>query len=370
MRGQYQLVIEVQESLLWFFGVQLRGYVFNEFVSLETGFRTENESNWLITAGMRYFVGTRGMAFAAYGGDSFLQAGYTQYDILDRGIVGTVAWTRHECCPVRVFSLGLDPTFSSWSLRDAEQIELVVGAPLRGNQSLEFSLLHLQAEHGLRQRAAGSLFQRRWDIRDLTYERAELDWVHNTTDDNLLPRQGQELRGGLFLNRLRGELTPLSSFLDPTDLALPPPVSVDARQFGVALSASRYWPLTQRQTLSLGGRASLGRSEVGDLPRDQNLLAPQPPPGLGLGNTDLTSYELNLRLGHAVSLWSQATQRRRHGELRFETAVEWAHEGTSPDLDLPDNPLQRLDISAGLVLRNRWGLFRLSFSYVQLEGRE
>ena len=354
-RGRYELVITVRESQRWFFGLNLRGYHFNRPLALDGSYSATSRVRIVPTVGLRTFVGSHGVLYGAYGGDAFLQAGYTQYNLFDRGMVASISLSRSLCCAVRTFSLGLDPSFSSWSLDGSRQLDLGFGLPLSSTESLQLSYQRTEADEGLRQEVLGGSFLGGLDLRRPRHQRLELSWQYNTTDDNLLPHSGTELSAGLFAASLSSAQSKFS-FLT---LSPEPRPSLDADQLGITASAVRYWPLTPRQSVSLGARASFGRSRVRGLDLD----------GAELPAAHLTSFEANVRAGYALSLWSAKKQRRTGGDLRFETAVELAYEGISPDPGLDaGTPLRRLDLSTGLVLRNRWGLYRFTFTYVDLEA--
>ena len=58
--------------------------------------------------------------------------------------------------------------------------------------------------------------------------------------------------------------------------------------------------------------------------------------------------------------WS-AEKARERGDLRLEAGVEFGYDHSTPDLGINNNPLYRKGASAGVVFRNRWGLFRFTF---------
>ena len=66
-----------------------------------------------------------------------------------------------------------------------------------------------------------------------------------------------------------------------------------------------------------------------------------------------------------MRLW-QARGDKGFGDLYLESTAELGVEATSPDIQTgrAPNPLERLEVSAGLIFRNAWGRLRLLFSYL------
>ena len=70
---------------------------------------------------------------------------------------------------------------------------------------------------------------------------------------------------------------------------------------------------------------------------------------------------------HAVRLW-QARGDQGFGDLYLESTAEFGLESTSPDLQpgRAPNPLERFEVSTGLVFRNVWGRLRITASYLDV----
>ena len=357
-RGKYALVITLVETRRFFYGFDTNLLRLAEPLDLDSGVFSEEEELIALTAGVRLFVGPRGVAFLSLGGRFGVQAGYTQYDLFGRGSFLNVGLGWNICCSQRIFPLGLDPTFSSWYLDDSREVSITAGLPLEGSRSLQFSATVLDSNDrfGRRRTVRGPFFFRdSTDFSDLEVLRLEGRWLLDDRDDALFPTRGDLFSLGLSYTALRAPVEFVHLTFDPFGEERIPVGEYDAGLLELRGDATRYWPLSPRQTLSAGVGVGFGVSRVENVPVDADTVI----------NDDLTSVSANLRVGYSVSLWSPETARRR-GDFRFELSGEYAYEQVSPDLDLPDNPLERIDLGAALSLRSRWGLFRLRFSFVDV----
>ncbi|MFL6233840.1 MAG: hypothetical protein ACJ76N_11955, partial [Thermoanaerobaculia bacterium] len=107
---------------------------------------------------------------------------------------------------------------------------------------------------------------------------------------------------------------------------------------------------TPRQTVSVQGRISAGRSRVETLDIKDGVL-----------NGHADTWGGSVEVDHAVTL----RRSRKAGDLndlRLESGVEVGTETVSPRVT--PSPLRRLAVHTGLVFRNAWGRARVSLSYV------
>ena len=185
-RGQYVLVIEVEETERWFFGLDLAGRQFSD-APLSDG---EQEDENSIQVGLRQFFGSHGVAYAAVGsmGDTswgdpvHLELGYTHYNLFGRGGALTLAARSDTSRHVTRFSLQAGvPVYGShafrlWSWRtredDTYRVSVTVGSP--------------------------EMVRR--DVRDWA---VGLGWIYDTRDDPVFPERGLRIEGGFELRNHR-----------------------------------------------------------------------------------------------------------------------------------------------------------------------
>ncbi|HEV7516547.1 MAG TPA: hypothetical protein VGR07_09635 [Thermoanaerobaculia bacterium] len=208
-RGRYLLVVTVDETRLLFAAVPVELDTHGETIStaeLRAPRHFDFGDSTLL--GVRQFVGSEGLVFAALGStNNLFQVGYTRYDLFGPGSFASAT-----------LAFGIPGSSAIPSLS--------VGLPLTANQSL---------------RATVSRFERR---STLVSERrvAELDWLYNTTDDLFFPTRGKTAEADLFYR------LPVVAAGEP-----------DARQWTLALSGRSHRPLTARQSWSVGYEAAVDR---------------------------------------------------------------------------------------------------------------
>lgn len=368
-RGSYELVIQVVPAKWFFFDHSIRATHFDEPLNLEGNFGgQETTYSFPGLIGARLFVGRSGVLFGALDSEEGFQAGYSQYDLFGRGIVASLGYSHipeNVCCVTEVLPYALDPAFVSWGWDGYDRTSLNLGIPLRKNQSLQIGWTRKSGGSGLRTEVLDrfELSPLVVDIsgsgRDMTYDRAEVKWVLDTSDDPLVPTRGFTLSAGLEaatfetdgLLRVRYVL---GGPFEPEFEDLPP---YEARSVAAVVSAARHWSLTPRQTVSGTGRLSLGRSSIHDLPTTIDGA---------IGEADLDVYGVSAGLQHAISL-RRTRGEKGFGDLRWETGLEVGVEGSSPRLGLDTpNPLERLSVSTGLVYRNPWGRLRFQLTYLDI----
>lgn len=363
--GAYELVIAAVEARPLFFGVNLERAVFGSPLRLDENLGavplgdTESADDLALAAGVRWFVGSQGVVFAGIDSDGG-RVGYLHYNLLGRHIFGGVQLTANtDCCVGRVFALGIDPALGRWILRDARQADLEVAFPLSPVRSVRLGLGLIDARVADRieilDRQAGRFF----DTEDVRSWRLTAQWIHDSTDDPVLPRRGARLSAGLVIETL-GSLQTVTTFeplpLHPDSFTsaterLP---DFESRQAALEMSGARHLPLTLRQVVSLGAGFSVGRSRV------ENLLTRS---GL-LGREDLTTYGASTAVRWSIDLRNPHRLRPSGGDLRLEAELGYGWEGTAPSLDLVGNPLEKLDLQVAVVLRNTWGVFRFGLTYL------
>jgi hypothetical protein len=364
-RGTYVVVFAVEETRRFFFGTDLDVSVFSNplrvgDVTTTSPLTGEDSNNRIgLTAGARFFVGNYGVAFAALQ-DSGIEVGYTHNNLFDRGITVGVTLADRDLVE-RTFSLGLDPSLSQWDLDDSREIQLEGAIPLSGRRAVRLSAAYLQSpEANLSPLLGFSSFLRDEEVQlidalEVRYWRLGAAWALDSRNDPILPTEGTSASLGLTAELLKSDSTRVRTFRlfggARREELLP---GYESRTLALVANGAHHWPLTRRQTLSLGLRAALGRSEVDLLPTTE---AP-------LEGGSFTSYQ-----GLVDVQWSLDLRRpgsRKKSDLRWENGVRYGFESTSPRPSGEGNPLETLELETALVRRNAWGLFRFSLSYLEV----
>ena len=360
-RGTYELLVTVQETTRFFFGREETYLAIDDdSASYALGYTPEQtfKPERKALAGLRLFVGARGVVFGTVGESSGFQAGYTRYGLFGTRAVATVGASRSYCCPREVFPLGLDPDVTTMTTRESTRYTAAVAMPLAGNHSVRTRLAWSEGEPSARRsflRDPG--FDRHFGF-DSNFSRLQLDlkWVYDNTDDPLFPSDGVTLSGGLELSDLELTDQVLEHFGPPPPEGRPAgdlPDS-DAHLLALAVSGQKTWPLTPKQAASASLRMAVGRSNL------QEVLI-----GDERVDEDVTALEVTAGLRHSLSLWG-FERARRFGELRLETTANYGYEALSPRIGA--GSVGRFQLGTSLAFRNRWGLFRLGLSYLDFIG--
>lgn len=359
-RGKLQLVITVKEVARFFFGGDSNTTAFSRDLALNSSFAKNSITDLDLVAGMRFFMGSYGVFFAAVSSSDSVQLGLTRYQLFGRRVFVSLGLLSQNCCPTTVRPLGLDPTFSSWTSDiDSTRGNVTLGVPLRGNHSLRFDASRFESVEGSRnlvldQQSAGTL-----DFhRDLIDQRVEVAWIYDTSDDPNFPTRGHFMSLAYELREVRADFPTagVGPFGSPGDLMNNPIlddlVTMRTQLHRLVAVGTRHWPITNRQTLSTTLRLSLGRSDVENVPLEGQRV---------LSSDDLVVYEANLAIRHSMRVW-QAKQDLSYQEVRWENSLEVGHEETTPNLGLLNNPLDRWSFQTSMVFRSTWGVFRLGFT--------
>ncbi len=381
-RGRYRLVITIEEIRRFFFGEDSTYTRFTNSVSFDSLLGQDTTFTPGGLAGIRFFVGKYGMLFGSVSSHGGLQAGFTQYNLFNRRAFLSVGLTTQTCCPIQVFPLGIDPTFSSWRNEGAlRQGQITLGLPLQRRFQLRLQATTTHSERGERRDVLDtdqSFFRRAsLDYEDQNQLRLELSLLYDSTDDPIFPSQGLSWNVALDYQQVDARLSVLPGGFFEVPIDLPPGVDADLPQFEseqlrIAFTLSQHWRWSRRQTVSLSARVAAGVGEINHLPiverRTSDDLFDC------LINTDGPCSDRILRLvehenldliegyftaRHSLSLWGAAKTRER-GDFRLEHTLEFGYDRVSPDLNLAENPLYRKSFTSSLVFRNSWGLFRLS----------
>jgi hypothetical protein len=359
-RGTYELLISVQQARWFFFDRDTQLTFFDEPLALESFLSETWSIRALGLAGARAYVGRSGVVFAALSGLS-LQGGYTQYDLFGRGIVASIGYSASIDEALDPLPYGIDPNLAVWEWEHTERASLNLAFPLSRNDSIQVGWSERWGEPSSRHQVFGGglgvdeVFESIHDG-ELRLRRGEARWVRDTGDDPLLPTRGFALSAGLEYTHV--ETRDLAALLihrdaPPEEIAVPP---FAGRQVAASFSAVRHWSLTPRQSVSAGGRLSIGRSDIENLPVDDDTI---------LAEADLDVFGGSLQARHLLRLWTLRGE-DGFGDFYLESGVTAGRELTSPDPGTEHNPLDRLELSTALVFRNQWGRLRLKVAYLDL----
>lgn len=359
-RGAYELVIEVRPAGWFFYDWQVKGFRLAEPLAVNPEDFSMDDDNFTVSSGglvgVRRFVGSYGVAFAVLDSEEGGQVGYSHYNLADRGGLISFAVSANACCITEVLPFGLDPSFAVWHFDDSRKLSLTLTAPVSARQSLQLALSERKGDAGQRiEVLTGDPSDRDFVARgDLSYERAELKWVYDTSDDPVVPTQGLTLAVGLEGSRFATDDLALLRF-DPEAPGFPedrPAADVSARQVVGAVSAVRHFSLRPRHTVTGNLRLAAGRSEV------ENLA----------GDPRRGTIDLDYAAASAGARYSFTLRRTRSADslydLRLEGGAEVGMERTTPDLG--PSPLQRLAAWVAVIFRNQWGRIRVSLSYLDV----
>ena len=283
-RGRYVLVIRIEMASSIFANLAT-GAVW------ESGESGDGNFDWFGSVGARHFVGSRGYAFGSIDRFRNLQLGYTQFHLFGPGSYLTAA-----------LGTNLEDEY------DGQTLSLSLGKPLTANQALRAGVGYGDSD----------LYDQR---------SASLEWLYDTTDDPLLPTQGDSLSLSAGYGTSEFRFRPLDGSV----------LRSENRDGSVRAAARRYWPLAARHSIfgevtagynsfrSSGGETvfegsyqtgstafgyawDLIRSEVGEPRNDLRLLT--------RANLSVTSDALALGFyGRALVFDSGLTYRRPQGSI-------------------------------------------------------
>lgn len=327
-RGAYELVITVEPTRPVFFLAETGGTILPADLRDRLGDSFVYSSG--ASAGVRHFLGARGLVFASVdkreSSAPAYQAGYTRYNLVGLGSYGSVGfrWSQDD---------------EGFSVENATA-NAELGLPLAANHSLRSSFFWARSvgESELTLSEGFGTFEitsrsEAWG--------AGLDWIYDTTDDPVFPTQGEKLIGSVngSQGESRGEIRPfIPDFLnDSSDTSL-----------GLSLFGRRHFRLTARQSAAAGAYLSLDERE---LEREREAI-----------HDRSRFFGAGVEGRHSLSLWG-FEKTERIGDLRLESAVfvNYSRASISYLDDVPSETAATLATS--LVFRNAWGILRASLSY-------
>ncbi len=340
-RGLFELVISITETHRFFFGIDLiaasedyewlvdrTGIDLPEFDRPCLGLDCDEDHSVVASAGIRQAIGSTGVLWGATqarfegSGLGALELGYTQYDLWGSGAFATATVAR--------------------SNQNRWWYTLETGIPIRANHSLRLLLDGYSTD--LRD-SASSMKETRFDL--------NLEWRIDSRDDPLFPSAGRLLSTALRREYRKYEYQQYSSAGLRDQLNRGSDI--------LALESTGLWfgSLGRRSVLSWGGGLYLGQ---GDIHFSY------------WGSEDEDSVDLIAtaqgQIGYLRSLWSAGSSGSSEPrDLRWENNLVarygWARLNISGDYRID---MRQLTFSTSLVMRNRWGVFRLALLYRDTDG--
>lgn len=332
-RGRHVLVIAINETKPFFYRLDLRPILTDDtYTGLDQASDNISASDTEAFLGYRMFVGRRG---AVHVGLQFQEdnreytedygawaVGYTQYDLFGTRAFATVnlKWM-HEGGTITP--------------------QIVVGVPLSTNQTLTVAYDDVRIDGD--ERVVNGIV-----LNDDEAQRVgSITWSYNTTNQPYLPTRGTRLSVSPIVAWRDDAFFNYSAYSDGTFVVTP--VYVHRRSYGVDGSAARYWEITDRSSVSVGGEAGWAKTTDEGQPLT--------------GSFDST-YGI-LHGGYSWSLWDRDA--RRDGDNRFElnarvssrTREELQRRGL---VSLRDET-NTLMVSGSWVRRSSWGTIRLGLGW-------
>jgi len=327
-RGRHVLVITVNETRSFFYRFQFVPVLANPGVAFDTTSNLGNDDS-AVALGYRWFLGKRGaLHVGLIGRDSTeFTRGYTAF---------AIGYTAYDLFGTRAFAT---LNVKKSPEQDGITPQVVVGIPLSLNQTLTAEYDQSQVDYD---------FEDDFQFADRESQRvARMTWSYNTTNHPVVPTEGTLVSAGPVV-AWRDEMASLwIVYADGTfEKRLMP---VHTTTYGVQGSALRYWEISDRNSVSLGGEAGLGRSEE---------RSP------GSKDTADAFYGV-VQAGFSRSLWTPE-RRAQGGDSRLELTLRGrARENDQYHEDRiyyrPDNDV--VQTSFTWVRHSSWGTVRLGVGY-------
>ncbi len=329
-RGRHVLVLTIRETKPFFYLLDARHFFSDadEHVEIDYSDRRYEGADGLALFGFRWFVGRRGALHVGFLGTeddaqvrrdyASLAVGYTQYDLFGTRAFATLNLKR----PLGGYGEGqLSP-------------QVVVGIPLSANQTLTLEADETRFERRTQRRGE--------NIEADSKERFfEARWSYNTTNDPFLPTHGTLLH-----------VTPFVGWFDGVSFAFTPEqvtaIPYRERSHGLQAGASRYWEITDRDSIFGDVDGWWAREEI----RISDVQAKDKRESRGGG----------IGAGISHSFWDGG--RRASGDSRIELTARYANR-LIPEYEVPGYRPGRdvRQVSAAWVRRSSWGLLRLGAGY-------
>ncbi|HJQ36805.1 MAG TPA: hypothetical protein VKB93_06685 [Thermoanaerobaculia bacterium] len=340
-RGRHVLVINVIETKPLFYLLNIRPTMWDDSrrtVDNDVDFETESKDAAL---GFRWFVGGRGIVHVGMSARRDRQTFTTDYTTV------SVGYTQYDLFGTRAFAtVNLQlPTDMAGQLSPG----LVVGMPLTANQTLTLDYEDIAARDENVRAYDGNTFRKMDSQRLIT-----LAWTYNTTNQPFVPTRGTIIRvAPLLAMSDRSGYTFGGVF---TNESIPPAVAYAQHRkgYGVDFSASRYWELSDVNSVSagvIGGWAHVEDHTTGGF--------------LAIPIVEWKPSYQAIRGGYSRSLWRNPS---KNGDSRVEVdgRLVWSQRdverGGIAFGSTPDNE-DTFQLAASWVRRSSFGTLRLGLGY-------
>lgn len=331
-RGRYVLVVTINETKPFFFGLDGRTFLTRDNnVEPEYNDRIGSDDHFA-TVGFRWFVGRRGALHTA-----LVTSDYNHNFARDYAAI-VVGYTQYDLFGTRAFAtLNLKHLIIDGGSEITPQ--LVVGVPLSPNQTLTLEVDETRFGPDTRE-VLGQVFDTQNGQRVVG-----ATWSYNTTNRPFLPTRGTLLT---VRPRLSWSDSATYRYVQPNPEEPIPAIpfhadTVHSEAREITVNAARYWELSERSSVSGGLDASLTHFRF-----DSDLL------GLTI------DHELRggVAAGYSYSFWD--AERSKNGDSRLEVNARLGNRSFSyADF----YRAEQRQLSASWVRRSSWGTLRLGLGY-------
>lgn len=334
-RGQHVLVLTINETKPFFYLLDLVP-IFEDEPFIDVDYSNDRSgSGENLALGARWFVGRRGafhLGLSGVGHDrefardyASFAVGYTQYDLFGSRAFATVNLKR----PLEGYGEGLLSP------------QLVVGVPISANQTL--TLKYDESRFGEQTRTVlGVDYPIRFGQKVVSATMA-----YNTTNEPFFPTRGTLVQVTPMVGWTDGARILSTTFVSPTETIVQHS-AYHTNFFGAEAAATRYWELTDRDSVWGNVRGEWARESYNDQ--------------FTVNERDRTARVGSIGVGYSHSL--RSVEERVNGDSRFELTARYANrdlENDPPVFFSRDRDVTQASLA--WLRRSSWGTLRLGVGY-------